>query len=437
MNKNKLLPLAIAAALGSLSSTSAIAAGFQLAEYSATGLGRAYAGEAAMADNASAQFRNPAMMTYLEGTQVSTGLIYVDPNVDVEGTNTSLTGDKTATSSKDFADSAFIPNFYFSHQLNEKVYLGLALSSNFGMHTKLDDNFKGTQFGNEASVMTMEINPNIAYKINDQFSVGAGVRYVLGEGSIGAKSSADIKNPLNGNVIVPTGTTLKYMEGDDTAWGWQAGAAWQINEDNRLGFNYRSEVNLNLEGHATGLAFGTTTAQLPGSMELTLPATAEIASFHQLTDTVAVHASINWTDWSTFEKLEANIPSLSQPNQLVKQENWKDNYRFAVGATYQLNTKTQLRSGVAYDTAAVDDANRTITIPETDRLWLSLGAGYHYSDNLTLDAGFTYIFAKDADVKEPRDGISSDLTSVPFGGTFEGQTSGNVWLAGVQATYRF
>ncbi|WP_281544060.1 outer membrane protein transport protein [Grimontia sp. SpTr1] len=438
MNKNKLLPLAIAAALGSLSSTSAIAAGFQLAEYSATGLGRAYAGEAAMADNASAQFRNPAMMTYLEGTQVSTGLIYVDPNVDVEGRQYWTQQDPgTPTSSEDFADSAFIPNFYFSHQLNEKVYLGLALSSNFGMHTKLDDNFKGTQFGNEASVMTMEINPNIAYKINDQFSVGAGVRYVLGEGSIGAKSSADIKKPLNGNVIVPTGTTLKYMEGDDTAWGWQAGAAWQINEDNRLGFNYRSEVNLNLEGHATGLAFGTTTAQLPGSMELTLPATAEIASFHQLTDTVAVHASINWTDWSTFEKLEANIPSLSQPNQLVKQENWKDNYRFAVGATYQLNTKTQLRSGVAYDTAAVDDANRTITIPETDRLWLSLGAGYHYSDNLTLDAGFTYIFAKDADVKEPRDGISSDLTSVPFGGTFEGQTSGNVWLAGVQATYRF
>ncbi|CZF77243.1 outer membrane protein transport protein [Grimontia marina] len=436
MNKNKLLPLAIAAALGSLSSTSAIAAGFQLAEYSATGLGRAYAGEAAMADNASAQFRNPAMMTYLDGTQVSTGLIYVDPNVDVEGTNTSLTGDKTATSSKDFADSAFIPNFYFSHQLNEKVYLGLALSSNFGMHTKLDDTFKGTQFGNEASVMTMEINPNIAYKINDQFSVGAGVRYVMGEGSIGAKSS--------GGFLAPKGTTLKYMEGDDTTWGWQAGAAWQINEDNRLGFNYRSEVDLDLNGFAQGWGFNLVNGsplqdmiKYDGSMALTLPATADIASFHQLTDTIAVHASINWTDWSTFEKLEANIPSLREPTQLVKQENWKDNYRFAVGATYQLNTKTQLRSGVAYDTSAVDDTNRTITIPETDRLWLSLGAGYNYSENLTLDAGFTYIHAKDANVKEPRNEELEEVFPSFFGGSFEGQTSGNVWLAGVQATYRF
>ncbi|AMG29856.1 aromatic hydrocarbon degradation protein [Grimontia hollisae] len=429
MNKNKFLPLAIAAALGSLSSTPIMAAGFQLAEYSATGLGRAYAGEAAMADNASAQFRNPAMLTYLDGTQISTGMIYVDPNIDVEGTTTSLTGTQTATSSENFADAAFIPNLYLSHQLNDKIYLGLALSSNFGMNTKLDDNFKGTQFGNEASVTTVEINPNIAYNINDQFSIGVGVRYVLGEGSIGAKSS--------GGQVAPAGTALKYMEGDDTAWGWQAGAVWQINDRNRIGFNYRSNVDLKLDGYATGLAFGSTSAQLPGSMELTLPATAEMASFHQLTDKVAVHASINWTDWSTFEKLEANIPSLSQPNQPVKQENWEDNYRFAIGATYQLNTKTQLRSGVAYDTSAVNDVNRTITIPETDRLWLSLGAGYNYSDNLTLDAGVTYIFAKDADVKEPRRGISSDLGSVLFGGAFEGQTSGNVWLAGVQATYRF
>ncbi|EEY71481.1 long-chain fatty acid transport protein [Grimontia hollisae CIP 101886] len=406
-----------------------MAAGFQLAEYSATGLGRAYAGEAAMADNASAQFRNPAMLTYLDGTQISTGMIYVDPNIDVEGTTTSLTGTQTATSSENFADAAFIPNLYLSHQLNDKIYLGLALSSNFGMNTKLDDNFKGTQFGNEASVTTVEINPNIAYNINDQFSIGVGVRYVLGEGSIGAKSS--------GGQVAPAGTALKYMEGDDTAWGWQAGAVWQINDRNRIGFNYRSNVDLKLDGYATGLAFGSTSAQLPGSMELTLPATAEMASFHQLTDKVAVHASINWTDWSTFEKLEANIPSLSQPNQPVKQENWEDNYRFAIGATYQLNTKTQLRSGVAYDTSAVNDVNRTITIPETDRLWLSLGAGYNYSDNLTLDAGVTYIFAKDADVKEPRRGISSDLGSVLFGGAFEGQTSGNVWLAGVQATYRF
>lgn len=449
--KQRTLTLAVASAL--LGMTAQVqAAGFQLAEYSATGLGRAYAGEAAMADNASAQFRNPAMLTYLKGTQVSAGGILVVPNIDIEGYSVPVgldgkpTGAPVATQAKDIADAAFVPNFYVSHQVNDDLYLGLALGTNFGMATELEDSFKGTQFGNEAAVTTMEINPNIAYRINDQFSVGAGVRLVLGEGSIGAKSSADVNLPIAavmpgvpGTIPVAKGTTLKYMEGDDIAWGWQLGAAWQINADNRIGVNYRSAVDLNLEGHANGFAFNplNPAKEYAGSMELTLPATAEIASFHQLTDKFAMHASINWTDWSSFEKLEAQIPALSNPTQLVKQENWRDNYRFAIGGTYQLDAKSVLRAGVAYDKSAVTDANRTLTIPEMDRYWFSVGYGYEYSDKLTFDAGLTYILADESPVTEPRPGIESDKSAALFGGAFTGTTSGDLVLFGVQASYKF
>lgn len=171
-------------------------------------------------------------------------------------------------------------------------------------------------------------------------------------------------------------------------------------------------------------------------MALAMPATAELASFHQLTDTIAIHASFNWTDWSSFEKLEANIPSLSTPVQDIKEEHWEDNYRLAIGGTYQLDQKLTLRSGIAYDTSAVSDKNRTITIPETDRLWLSIGAGYDWSKNLSLDAGFTYIVAKDAPITESR-GYESDDAAQAIGGQFTGETTGNVWLVGVQANYRF
>ena len=134
MKTNKTL-LSTAVAFGLLSTSGvANAAGFQLAEYSATGLGRAYAGEAAMADNASAQWRNPAMLTYLEGTQVSVGAIYVNPNIDVEG-NVNFYGKDIPASSDDFAHDAIIPNFYLSHQYNEKFALGLAFGTNYGMET--------------------------------------------------------------------------------------------------------------------------------------------------------------------------------------------------------------------------------------------------------------------------------------------------------------
>ncbi|MGF1724258.1 outer membrane protein transport protein [Photobacterium nomapromontoriensis] len=435
MKKNK-ITLSVVAALALGASANTLAAGFQLAEYSATGLGRAFAGEAAMADNASAQFRNPAMLTYLDGTQVSTGAIYVDPNINVKGdVSVDMLGMKGTTKADDIAHSAVIPNFYLSHRVNEQWAVGLAFSTNYGMETELGGNFLGTLFGNQAKVMSVEINPNVAYKINDQFSIGGGVRYVMGEGHFGASVPTNLSPKLNALVsqleqkFGPLkGQDLKYMEGDDAAWGWQLGAAWQINDANRIGVNYRSAVDLKLAGEASGVLYG---GNFPGSMALTLPATAEIASFHQLTDKLAMHASFNWTDWSSFEKLVAVIPSHPSSPDLIKEENWEDNYRFAVGTTYQYTNKLALRTGVAYDMSAVDDEHRTQTIPETDRIWLSMGAGYQYSQNLSFDAGFTYIFAKDAAMEE-----SIDINKKPVA-SFKGETTGNVWLVGVQANYRF
>ncbi|ENK1956728.1 outer membrane protein transport protein [Vibrio cholerae] len=432
MKTNKtLLSCAVAFVLASVS-TFTQAAGFQLAEYSATGLGRAYAGEAAMADNASAQWRNPAMLTYLEGTQVSAGAIYVNPNVDVEGTVNHAQLGKTHASSNDFAHDAVIPNFYLSHQLNEQVALGFALGTNYGMETDLGTEFAASHFGNQASVISKEANLNIAYQILPQLSIGGGVRYVMGEGHFGATAPAKnlIRHPVTNNVMtLPKGTTLKYMEGEDNSWGWQVGSAWQINQDHRVGFAYKSEVVMDFEGHAEGVSYG---SYKPGMMSVTLPATAELASFHQLNAQWAIHASINWTDWSSFKELTAVFPEKSD---LIKSENWEDNYRFALGTTYQYDAKLALRAGVAYDTSAVDDKNRTATIPETDRTWVSVGGSYVATPQLTLDAGFTYIFAKDATINEPRD--ASDQTAAAIGGAFTGNVSGNVWLIGVQANYRF
>ncbi|MFG0604762.1 outer membrane protein transport protein [Vibrio mimicus] len=425
MKTNKtFLSCAVAFGLASVS-TFTQAAGFQLAEYSATGLGRAYAGEAAMADNASAQWRNPAMLTYLKGTQVSAGAIYVNPNVDVDGTVKHIDPriGQTAASSKDFAHDAVIPNFYLSHQLNEQVALGFALGTNYGMETDLGTDFAASHFGNQASVISKEANLNIAYQILPQLSIGGGVRYVMGEGHFGATAPA--KNVLNR----PQGTTLKYMEGKDNSWGWQVGSAWQINDAHRLGFAYKSEVVMDFDGHAEGIFYG---GKKPGMMSIALPATAELASFHQLNEQWAIHASINWTDWSSFKELTAVFSDGPDP---IKLENWEDNYRFAIGTTYQYDAKLALRAGVAYDTSAVDDKNRTATIPETDRTWVSLGASYVATPQLTFDTGFTYIFAKDATINEPRD--ASDSLSAMFGGAFNGNVSGNVWLIGVQANYRF
>ncbi|QLE87239.1 MULTISPECIES: outer membrane protein transport protein [Shewanella] len=449
MNKRIVFLAVTAALLGQSSQVSA--AGFQLAEYSASGQGRSFAGEAAMADNASTQARNPAMLTYLEGSQFSAGAIYVMPNVDVHGDlalASPILGPEPMVMNADaldVADSAVVPNFYFSQQLNEQWTWGLGVNSNYGLATEVPDTHPTAIFGNETGITTVEFNPNIAYKVNEAFSVGAGLRIVYGDGKIGASAPGWIDGiaalpGLPAEIVAalpPSGTTLKSMEGDDLAVGWKVGAAWQINAAHRLGFAYHSGVKLELDGHASGLLYdGGQDVSIEGYMPLELPAFAELASHHQLSDNWAMHASINWTQWSVFDELVAYFPGDQKPvgdidKDLVKEENFKDNWRFAVGTTYQINQDWLVRGGVALDKTAVEDEYRTITIPDSDRVWFSLGTAYQASDKMTLDFAVTYIKAHgDAPINESMTLL--DLASVQF----DGQASGDVWLVGAQLSYK-
>ncbi len=415
MNKH-IIALSLLAAIGAGVSTSAQATGFQIAEYSATGLGRAYAGEAAIADNAGAQFRNPAMMTYLSGTHLSAGGVGIIPQINLDGQSGPI--DSRA---HNMAEKAFVPNFYLTQQINNHWTVGLAIASNFGLETDLKKSgYALTQFGDQAKLHTIEINPNVAYKINDAFSVGAGVRYVRANGHFGSS----MQN-------IP----LAYVQGkDNNAWGWQLGAAWQINPNNRIGINYRSAVHLNLKGTATALANGPQVlahlampmlVTAPGNLPLNLPQTFEIAGVHKVNDRLSISSSFNWTNWSEFKTLSANSPVLGG-HAVLKEEQWNNAYRLALGADYKATPKLTLRTGVAFDSSAVSDAHRTQTIPETSLIWLSTGAGYQFTPNFSVDAGLSYIFARSGSMSERN----------PLG-QMNGRVSGNLWIMGLQGNYHF
>ncbi|MBU3068509.1 OmpP1/FadL family transporter [Aestuariicella sp. G3-2] len=399
------------------------AAGFQLNEHSAAGLGRAFAGEAAYGDNAAAIARNPALATRFDSLSISAGVTHVNPEVDAEGEVSYLGGLATANADEeDFAPSAWVPNAYLVQPINDRWSWGLSLNSHFGLSTDFGNDYNGADLADEAEIITYNINPSVAYKLTDTISLGLGLSLVKADATFGTAVPLDVPFPF-APAPIAKGSQILKLEGDDTSWGWNVGATWEATDALRLGLAYRSEVELTLEGDSTSdisPAFNQ-----GGSLDLDLPAGAELSGVYQLTPAWNISASVQWTDWSVFESLEVDFDDGTQ--QHLKDENFEDNMRYSIGTTYEFNKNWTARLGLAYDESAVSAEYRSLSIPDTDRIWYSAGFTYRYDQHLSVDFAATYL-----------DGEEVDLTETSsLGTTFSGSTHGDAELLSFSINYTF
>ncbi len=404
-------------------SSQAMAAGFQLNEHSAAGLGRAFAGEAAMGDNAAAIGRNPALATQLQGTQVSGGVTYINPEISADGTASYLGGfGPTVDAGRDdYAPDAWVPNAYLSVQLNDRWSWGLSLNSHFGLSTNLGSTYAASDIADEAEIITYNINPSVAYRLTDAISLGMGVSLVKADATFGTSVPLDLGPPFF-PVSVPQGSQVLKLEGDDIGWGVNLGASWQVNDALRLGLAYRSEVELELDGKATSDL--SPAYNQGGSLSLDLPAGAELSAVYEVQGWT-LSASAQWTEWSVFEAL---VVDFDDGNSLfLKEENFNDSWRYAIAAAYQLSDGWTVRAGLALDESAVSAQHRSLSIPDTDRLWYSAGVTYQFDDQLSVDLGFAYLDGDDVDLTE-----ESQL-----GTSFSGTSSASAEIAALSVNYQF
>lgn len=444
---------ALAAALGA-TSTGSLAAGFYLQETSTNGLGRAFAAENTVGDNAAILARNPAGSALFDSTAVTLGLIRVDPEIDAKGDiSLMVPGGPTVTqsdSADDYATAAWVPNAYVATPINERWSVGLGMYTNFGLETDFDDDFLASHIANKTELLSVNLAPSAAFKINDEFTVGAALKVLYADGTI--------QNSIPENLsLAPALSGLSVLDLEGDAWdvGWSIGALWQPNEATRVGLSYHSEQNPELEGKISSdllpdLANGGTLDGVDGELTLDLPDTLELGIYHRMNANWALVAGAMWTDWEDFEALEARLPSqagapggdLYNP-LLLKEENFQSGWRYSLGAEYYLDRLT-LRAGYAFDEGAArdglnrrhsDEAGlditwRTLSIPDTDRQWLTLGASYELMDKLTVDASLAYLWGDDETIRE--------YTDIPVPTYFEGgTTTTKAWLAGVSFNYRF
>lgn len=389
-----LLPLAV--------SQHAAAAGFQLNEHSVTGIGRAYAGETAVGDTAAVIARNPAAMSLFDKRSLSAVLHYIDPAIDVEGYNTSLAYD---ASKEDVAPSEVVPGFYYVSPINDQLAWGLAVNSNFGLSTDYGSGYAGSEFAQKTSIKTYNLTPSISVQFTDSFSVGLGVSYIYGEGEITSTASAATAT-YTGSAI-SEGTTLLDLEGDGDRFGWNLGMLWQMDENSRIGFRYQAAVDLVLDGDMSMFVTPLdnplvtppgTVMDFTGSLTINLPEVWEVGYFRQLNDQWSVMASVVNSRWSSFQSLTADIDGVG--DKLLKEEKWTDAWTYSLGAEVKLSELTTLRFGYGVDESPVQDEYRSLTIPDADRTWYSVGASFNLQNSGSIDMAVLYIDGDSVEVDE-------------------------------------
>ncbi|MDF2154805.1 outer membrane protein transport protein [Vibrio sp. CAU 1672] len=391
-------------------------AGFQVAEHSASGLGRAFSGEGAVADNASVLARNPAAMTLFKEAQFSGALSIVDPEVNVYDT-------KYQEQSDDVAPLQVVPAGYYISPLNDNWAWGLGMFTTYGVATDYPNDIAAGDMAGDTSLVSVNINPNLAYRINDGISVGAGVNLVYAEAELTRHKGT--LAPLFGDHSKKS-DNLIGMTGETFGWGWNVGALYEINENHRFGFGYRSEVELDFdEGEFSSYDSGIASAtKVDGRLKITLPAIIELSGFHQLNDNWSLHYSWQQTEWSTFKELKATSPDCTDGVCFYKPEHYEDNNRYSVGGTYQLNESWTLRAGFAYDEQA---GEATLSIPDSDRYWYSAGLTYLIKENLSLDAGFALVQSESGSFTETN----------AAGQEIKFESEGKAYISAIQMNYTF
>lgn len=416
---------------------------FQLNETSASGLGRAFAGDAVIADDAAVLARNPAAMALFDKASFSLAATYVDPGVDIKGTAApdilGIDFDISRLDQEGVVPSAVIPAMYFIKPVNDKFAYGLGINTNFGLKSEYDTDYAAGSIGGVTDLKTINANVSGSYRLDEHLSFGFGLNVVYGEAELVRHSGAILENGVSlpglGQVLpaVPADTVVTKMEGDDFGYGWNIGVVYEMNENHRFGLTYRSEVELDFEGNYTGL--GTPTED--GSLAVDLPSYAEFSGFHQLNNEWSVHYSVMYTHWSSFEKLEAYTD-----DGLVfsKEENFESTYRLAFGATYNVNEDLIFRAGIAFDESAAVDGNRSISIPDSDRLWYSAGATYKLDKDTSIDFGVSYVNGDNVNVYE-NDAVLDELPPSlnPIVGSKEWgfESEGNAILVALQFNHSF
>jgi len=433
------------AGLMALTGSSALfASGFGLIDHSVSGMGTAFAIGSAGINDASTIFFNPAGMSRLEGSNLSGGLHIINANTEFKKGSGSYPAGLLAPVSvpypnqgktKDDLDlTVALPSGYLSHQYSDKVWFGIGVNAPFGLETDYSDNWVGRYHAIKSELLTININPSMAFKINDKATIGFGVSALYADG--------ELTNAVDGGLLAGQPGAFdgkQKLTGDDWGYGFNAGILFEPTNKTRIGLHYRSEIDLTLDGDAeisrlTGPVAGAN-GKWDAKLDVTLPDSISLSGYHTINQRWGVMADVTWTQWSDIDTLDIKV---ANGRQSVAVWDYDDSFRVAIGAEYRYSQAWMLRSGVAYDETPVpSDDLRSPRVPDNDRTWLTFGATYQYSPAITFDFGYAHLFVDDPKMKGVSDNHDPTQGQTTGAHRLSGEYDSSVDILSAQVNWKF
>ena len=418
------------------------ASGFQLMEQNASGIGNAFAGSAAVGENASTIYYNPAAMTRLQAHEISAGLVALKPSLRFKDQGSSVGLLDGAGNGGDAGDWAYVPNVYAAWAVNKDIYLGLGISSPFGLKSDYKDRWLGAAQSQLYEVKTININPSLAWRATDKVSLGFGLNWQKVDVKYDRLAGAYALGPLQLDRI-----TAKARF-DDDAWGWNVGVLFELSPAMRVGLSYRSRIKYHTSGdiklHSDDSAVGNTTlaaltamgAQSSIKGNITLPDSFIISVAQNLSNRWEMLGDLSWTGWSSIPKFDlirtSGVLNGTQAQRL--DTNFRDTWRIALGANYKYNDQWKLKYGIAYDQTPVKRSEtRLVQLPDNDRLWLSFGTQWMPNKGSRLDLGLAYLYVRDTRINKLVNTASQGYEA----GRVTGKYDGDLWIFGAQYSQAF
>ena len=359
-----------------LSSASLFAGGVNIYEFAnPTAIGTAGAGLGAKAQNASTVFENPAGMSYIKQTEIESGITMMYLHLPFETDSDNTATGKDGGSSEAFAGG----NFAYVQPLGNDFSFGISMHNYLGLTLNWEDNWVGRHSSTEEWVIAPQLQPTIAYKVNDWLSVGVGAAFTVGYMKMKFINKFNDKN----------------LEYSDTAYGVQGnfGLMIQANDKLRFGLRYLSETKLDFSSTISGIRSNSDI-----DLSLYLPQALTISGAYELNDEWTFLADLGWEDWSRFGKAEVSIDDLGYAQ--TKDMKAKDVYHFGIATQYQYDTSLMLSAGFSYDTSMFNDDERPLTLPIAEMYRYGVGFEKKFSDTFSLGSGVDLLWQGDVPAKD-------------------------------------